>query len=60
MSDPSEHKCICTRQAMVGYNGGWYCLDCFDKAMAKLGHNLREIKADFADAMLKAREVKDE
>ena len=37
-------KCECGKKAIVGLNGKWMCLECFDKAMASIGKTIRKIK----------------
>ncbi len=44
--DPSSYKCDCGNQAVVGLNDGWLCLECYEKAMEKIGILIDEFMRD--------------
>lgn len=35
---------ICGKAAIVGMNTHWYCMPCFDKAMAQMGKVIKSAK----------------
>ena len=37
-------KCECGEKAIVALNDQWFCLDCFDKAMADVGKTVSRIQ----------------
>jgi len=39
-------KCKCGKKAIVALNGQWFCLNCFDKAMAGVGKTIRKINQE--------------
>lgn len=38
------NKCKCGKEGVVGLNGTWLCLECFDKAMADIGRTVKMAK----------------
>jgi len=43
-SQLDKHACKCGKKAVVGLNGEWLCLKCFDKAMDDIDKTIRKIK----------------
>ena len=39
-------KCKCGKKAVVGLDGRWFCLKCFDTAMAKVGKTIKKINQE--------------
>lgn len=45
-TEPSAEMCACGEAAIVGVNGRWCCLACFNKALANIGGLIKSLREE--------------